>query len=303
MELYYKRKINAGWGIVFLITTQMIGYGFAGFYRDILVRPPKMYYPGVLPNVALFNAMHKNPAATKKALRFFGYVALGAFIYQWFPSLIFPLLASLPLVCYFGHGNWKAFILGSGTYGFGILDFSLDWNYISFMSPLYTPLWSNLHQIAGAIFTAWFLYPILYFTNTMNAQTFAPMSSGTWAEDGSEYNITRVVTADSRLNETAMAEYSQPRWSPSYAFYFFWGFAGTSAALVYAILWYGKRTVQALYNTFVKRRDDNDYNDPYLKVMSFDPRVPHWWYLVLLVVCLALSFAQCYQGEMTLSWW
>lgn len=49
MELYYGKKMNAGWGILFLITTQMIGYGFAGLFRDILVRPPRIYYPGVLP--------------------------------------------------------------------------------------------------------------------------------------------------------------------------------------------------------------------------------------------------------------
>lgn len=30
MELYYGKKVPAGWGILFLITTQMIGYGFAG---------------------------------------------------------------------------------------------------------------------------------------------------------------------------------------------------------------------------------------------------------------------------------
>lgn len=50
MELYYGRKINPGWGILFLLTTQMMGYGFAGLFRDILVRPPKIYYPGVVSN-------------------------------------------------------------------------------------------------------------------------------------------------------------------------------------------------------------------------------------------------------------
>ena len=115
LELYYGRKLNAGWGILFLLTTQMIGYGFAGIFRDILVRPPKMYYPGVLPNVALFNAMHKNPTVTKSSLRFFTYVAIATFIWQWCPGVMFPMLSSLPLLCYMGHGNWQAFLLGSGS--------------------------------------------------------------------------------------------------------------------------------------------------------------------------------------------
>jgi hypothetical protein len=118
MELYYGRKINAGWGILFLITTQMIGYGFAGLFRDILVRPPSIYYPGVLPNVALFNAMHRNPTVTKNSLKFFGIVAVCTFCWEWFPTVIFPMLGSLPLLCYFGHGHWITYLLGSGSYGF-----------------------------------------------------------------------------------------------------------------------------------------------------------------------------------------
>ncbi|KAI9731219.1 MAG: hypothetical protein M1834_005412 [Cirrosporium novae-zelandiae] len=301
MELYYGIKINAGWGIIFLITTQMIGYGFAGLYRDILVRPPKIYYPSVLPNVSLFNAMHHDPAATKKALKFFSMVACAAFVYEWFPSLIFPLLSSLPLVCYFGHGNWQAWVLGSGTYGFGLLDFSLDWNYISYFSPMYTPLWSTANQAAGALAASWVLYPIMYFSNTMNAKKFAPMSSGTWDASGAEYNISRILTSTHTLNQTAMDEYSTPHWSPSYAMYFFWGFSGSTGAMVYAALWYGKSSWTALKDAYHNRRED--YDDPYLKVMAGSPRVPHWWYITLLVVCAALGIAQLYEGEMDLPWW
>lgn len=31
-----------GWSIIFLLSTQLIGYGFAGLFRDILVRPPRL---------------------------------------------------------------------------------------------------------------------------------------------------------------------------------------------------------------------------------------------------------------------
>lgn len=122
MELYYGEKMSPGWSMMFLLSSQMIGYGFAGLFRDILVRPPSMYYPGVLPNVALFNAMHRNPSVVKKSLRYFAYVAILAFTWEWLPELFMPLLGSLPLICWFGHGNWKAFLMGSGYYGFVSLD-------------------------------------------------------------------------------------------------------------------------------------------------------------------------------------
>jgi OPT family small oligopeptide transporter len=302
LELYYGRKINAGWGILFLLTTQMIGYGFAGLFRDILVRPPKIYYPGVLPNVALFNAMHRNPSVTKKSLKFFAYVAVVTFVYQFFPGVIFPMLSSLPLLCYMAHGNWIGYLLGSGYYGFGILDISLDWNYISYFQPLYTPLWANASQIGGALVATWMIYPIMYFTNTLNAKNFPPMSSGTYDQFGHSYNITRVISKPSyTLNQTAMDEYSKPYWSVSYSMYFFWGFACSTGALVYAICWYGKSSYDAVVDSFKGRKQN--YNDPYLILMERTERVPHWWYLVLLVICSALSIGTLYGGQFGLPWW
>jgi hypothetical protein len=58
--------------------------------------------------------MHKSPVAAKKSLTFFAYVAVCAFAWEWLPTYVMPLLASLPLVCWFGHGNPIAYVLGSG---------------------------------------------------------------------------------------------------------------------------------------------------------------------------------------------
>ncbi|KAL8404602.1 hypothetical protein RB594_009451 [Gaeumannomyces avenae] len=301
LEMYYGKKISAGWGIVFLLSTQMIGYGFAGVFRDILVRPPKIYYPGVLPNVALFNAMHKNPSVTKKSLKFFAYVAGATFVWQYFPGVIFPMLSSLPLLCYMGHGNWQSYVLGSGYYGFGLLDISLDWNYASYLQPMYTPLWSNASQIAGAVLACWLIYPIMYFSNSLGALNYPPMSSGTFDSDGNKYNISRILTSDYTLNQTALDAYSPPAWSISYAMYFFWGFACSAGAVVYAALWYGRDSWRAVADAWAGRR--NDYGDPYLKLMSRTPRVPHWWYLSLLAVCLGLSFGCIYGADLGLPWW
>lgn len=305
LEIYYGQKINPGWAILFLLTTQMVGYGFVGTYRDVLVRPPKMYYPGVLSNVALFNAMHKNPSMTKKALAFFAWVAVSFFCWEWFPEFIFPVLSSLPLLCWMGHGNPIAYVLGSGNYGFGILDISLDWNYINngVLAPMYTPLWSAMTQCTGVFLAVWLLYPILYYTNVMDSQNFGAVSSKTYDSTGSTYNISRVLTPDFRLNQTAMDEYSRPFWSTPYVFYFFWGFAASSGAMIWSMIWYGKDIMAAAKNLFFGRRDTNDYNDPYLKLMSFDPRVPHSWYLILLVISSSLSILTIYCGGFQLPWW
>jgi hypothetical protein len=127
------------------------------------------------------------------------------------------------------------------------------------------------------------------------------MSSGTFDDTGNTYNISSVMTPQYTLNATAMAEYSLPYWSPSYAMYFFWGFACSTGAIVYSVCWYGKDSYIAIVEAWKGRR--SDYDDPYLKLMSSQPRVPHWWYLTLLAICFALSLGVIYGAGFELPWW
>jgi OPT family oligopeptide transporter len=166
---------------------------------------------------------------------------------------------------------------------------------------MYTPLWANANVFLGAMFLCYFLYPILYFTDTLGAKTYAPMSSGTFDSTGAKYNISRILNPDHTLNQAALDAYDQPQWAISYVMYFFCGFAASTGAMVYAVLWYGKESWEGLKQGFKNRR--NSHNDPYLKLMEVYPRVPHWWYAALLVICAALALGQLYGGEMQLPWW
>lgn len=141
----------------------------------------------------------------------------------------------------------------------------------------------------------------MYFTNTLNALNFAPMGSGTWDKTGANYNISRILNPDFSLNQEAMDAYSPPYWSASYALQFFFGFAASTGAMVYSVLWYGVPAYHGMRDAFRNRR--SNYDDPYLKLMETFPRVPHWWYGILLLICSGLSIGQLYGGEMQLPWW
>lgn len=166
---------------------------------------------------------------------------------------------------------------------------------------MYTPLWANANMFIGAMGACWVIYPIMYFTNAINAKNFAPMSAGTWDSDGLKYNISRILNPDKTLNQAAMDAYSRPYWSASYAMLFFFGFASSTGAMLYSILWYGKQAYSGFKQAWNNRRDS--YDDPYLKLMEHLPRVPHWWYGLLLAICVALSIGQLYGGGMQLPWW
>jgi hypothetical protein len=141
----------------------------------------------------------------------------------------------------------------------------------------------------------------MYFTNVMDAKTYVPMSTGTWDTTGAKYNLSRIMTAEHTLNQTALNDYSMPQWSASYAMYFFCGFAASTGAMIYSILWYGKAAYNGLKDGWKNRQ--SDYNDPYLKLMAHLPRVPHWWYGALLAICAGLALGQLYATDMQLPWW
>lgn len=153
---------------------------------------------------------------------------------------------------------------------FGMLNFTLDWNYACFFSPMYTPLWAAAQQYGFAFFCCWVLYPAIYFSNSLNARDLAPMSSETYSANGSEYDISLILTSDMTLNSTAMEIYGRPYWSASYSMYFFFGFAASTGAMLYSILYYGRDSYNALKEAWNNRKSNMD--DPYLQMMSFDPR-------------------------------
>lgn len=57
-DLYYDHKVNAGVAIFTLISSQLLGYGFAGLLADVLVKPTKCFWPATISTANLFQALH-----------------------------------------------------------------------------------------------------------------------------------------------------------------------------------------------------------------------------------------------------
>lgn len=54
VKAFYKRKLTYFVALLITTTTQMIGYGWAGIFRDYLVKPAFMWWPSNLVQVSLF---------------------------------------------------------------------------------------------------------------------------------------------------------------------------------------------------------------------------------------------------------
>ncbi|CAG8483621.1 21933_t:CDS:10 [Gigaspora margarita] len=136
-ELFYNTKVSFIVGYLLLLSTQMLGYGLAGFVRKYLVRPNNMIWPQALVFSTLYNTLHGNTTETKDRIRFFYFAFIGIFVWQFVPQYIFPWLSSAAILCLMAPNNNVVKLLGSAYRGSGILNFSFDWNVIGSINPLY----------------------------------------------------------------------------------------------------------------------------------------------------------------------
>lgn len=107
---FYMQDVPVLYQIMLTISTQILGYSFAGLTRRYLVRPAAMIWPGTLMSTAMFTTMHaqeNEPANGWKIsrYRFFCYVWLGAFVWYFVPGLLFPALSYFSVVTWFAPKN------------------------------------------------------------------------------------------------------------------------------------------------------------------------------------------------------
>lgn len=153
--MFYKRELHPVIAILFVITSQILGYGIAGIMRKFLVWPSAMVWPANLVNCALFRTLHDDDVnndnegiGNKKSrwnmsrLRFFFFASFFQFLWYWFPGYIFPVLSLFSWVCMIKPDNVVLSQL-TGVNGLGIGSLELDWNaWVSFLgSPIIVPFW------------------------------------------------------------------------------------------------------------------------------------------------------------------
>lgn len=156
-RIYYKQNIGALASLLLLWTTQCLGYGMAGFLREYLVKPPKMVWPIILPNVAVFNTLHGGDSASSAALsrkryKFFFTVLIFTTLYQLLPNFFAPVLTWVSVICIAGGRNLSSFwsTLAGGVSNGGFLNISLDWSAVGGRYPLYAPLWAQMNEYVSS---------------------------------------------------------------------------------------------------------------------------------------------------------
>ncbi|KAI0458547.1 OPT family small oligopeptide transporter [Xylaria acuta] len=267
-QVFYRQHFGWAFQLLFGVTTLCTGYGLAGLMRRFLVWPEAMIWPGNLVNATLFHVLHDDkhtdPAKTNGwrmgRHRWFLYVMGGGFGLSYFNFLCWALPDSVIVNKLFG-----------GFHGYGIVPTTLDWSVISgyALSPLIPPFHAIANTVAGVVIFFVIVSAGLHFSGTWYADYFVVQSSDAFDNTGAKYNVSRILNDQLLLDDEAYHAYSPIYLSTQFALCYGLSFAAVAAVII--------------------QYED----DVHMHLMKKYKDSPDWWYLVLFVVMVGLSFAVC----------
>ncbi|KAJ0968421.1 hypothetical protein J5N97_025338 [Dioscorea zingiberensis] len=305
VKVFYRQNITFFVALLVIITTQVLGFGWAGIFRRYLVEPAAMWWPYNLVQVSLFRTLHEKERRVKGGLtrnQFFLIAFICSFAYYALPGYLFSMLTSLSWICWIFPTSVLAQQLGSGLYGLGIGAIGLDWSTISSYlgSPLASPWFATANIAVGFVFIMYIVTPIAYWSNLYNAKTFPIFSDGLFTSSGQVYNITSIIDSDFHFDLQAYEKNGPLYMSTFFTVTYGVGFASLTAIVTHVALFHGKEIWELSKSAFQEKKVD-----VHTRLMRRYKQVPEWWFVCILVANIALTIFACeyYIDQLQLPWW
>ncbi|KAF8488522.1 OPT oligopeptide transporter protein-domain-containing protein [Gautieria morchelliformis] len=301
-DLYYNNKLNPGLAIFMLFSSQLLGYGFAGFLREFLVFPTMTWWPTIITTANVFQALHFDGKVASTRVKMFWIVFGVVGVWEIVPQYIFPVLSGVSIACLVANGRGDAIrnIFGgaSNNEGMGLLAGCFDWNYIG-GSTLWIPLKTQLNFLGGYIFTYIFM-TALYYGNVWKAKNFPFMSQALFFENGTQYDQTAILT-NNAFDAEKYAQVGPAFFSASNALFLLVSNLALGSCLVHVFLWHWPAIRGAF--TASNLRGRVTINDPHYEKMKAYKPVPTWWFLVIFAMAYTVAQVTNYKGDSGLPWW
>ncbi|KAK1431605.1 hypothetical protein QVD17_08076 [Tagetes erecta] len=308
VKLFYKKEFAFLPAFIVMLTTQVLGFGWAGLFRRFLVEPGEMWWPSNLIQVSLFRSLHENekrPKGGTTRTQFFVIVMICSFAYYIFPGYLFQILTSVSWVCWINRKSILVNQLGSGQNGLGLGSFGLDWSTIAAYlgSPLASPWFATVNVAIGFSIMMFVVTPITYWLNIYRAKNFPFYSMELFRADGSSYNTTAVINSNFQLDKIAYEKQGHLYMSSFFAMTYGLGFATLSATVVHVLLFHGRDILDKMKGAF--GNSETKKVDVHTRLMRVYKPVPMWWFLVILLLNIALILFACthYADTLQLPWW
>ncbi|RMZ79063.1 hypothetical protein DV737_g3550, partial [Chaetothyriales sp. CBS 132003] len=296
-HMFYKQDVPILYQLLLTISTQVLGYAFAGLTRRFLVRPAAMIWPGTLMSTAMFTTMHKreNKVADGWSIsryRFFVRVWIGAVLWYFLPGLLFPALSYFNVLTWAAPNNVVVSNLFGVVSGLGLFPLTFDWAQIAYIgSPLLTPWWAAANVVAGLILVMWIIAPLLYYNNTLFSAYLPILSSAVFDNTGKPYDVSKVLTPDFLFDKAAYDQYSRVYLPITYVLSYGVQFAGLAALVTHTACWYGRD---------IWRHNGLDVHN---RLMARYPDAPMTWYLLTCVTMIAIGIFVVEYYPVHLPWY
>ncbi|KAL7192943.1 hypothetical protein ACSBR2_024703 [Camellia fascicularis] len=305
VKVFYGKNMGFGVALMVVLTTQLLGFGWAGMFRRFLVEPAAMWWPQNLVQVSLFSALHEKEERPRGGLtrnQFFLIAFTCSFAYYAFPGHLFPMLTSLSWLCYLFPNSIVAQQLGSGLHGLGIGALGFDWSSISSYlgSPLASPWFATANIALGFVLIMYVMTPITYWLNIFNSKTFPIFSDGLFTSTGQEYNISAIVDPDFHIDFEGYEREGPLYLSTSLAMTYALSFACLTATVVHVFLFHGRELWQQSKYAFQENKID-----VHTKLMRKYKQVPEWWFSCILLINITATIFTCeyFKDQLQLPWW
>ena len=294
---FYGKKPDRVFEVFFTVASQVIGFGFSGILSYYLVQPGSIIWPQVLVNTSLLNTLHAEydqdvVNGKNRRFRWFFFVGVAAFVYNFFPEFIFSALSQFCWLCWiFPHNRLVNIIFGTST-GMGLSIFSFDWSQITFIcSPLVAPWWAECNMMLGFVVLIWIIGPALYFTNTYELGYLPFASKELYDRTGEPFRASRVINpVTNQFDELAYGNYSVPYFPSAYLISYMCAFAFITAILTHTVCFHGKDIYRIVHSNKTEKEDIH------AKLMRHYKAVPQWWYFALFIICFVVLIAITQTG-------
>ncbi|EXC33016.1 Oligopeptide transporter 4 [Morus notabilis] len=302
IKAFYRRSISFWASWILIITTQVLGYGWAGLLRKYVVEPAHMWWPSTLVQVSLFRALHEKDEQRMSQAKFFLIALICSFSWYVFPGYLFSTLTNISWICWVFSKSVTAQQIGSGMRGLGLGSFTLDWSAVaSFLfSPLISPFFAIVNVFLGYVLLIYVAIPIAYWgVDLYGASKFPIFSSHLFTAKGQTYDITAIVNDKFELDIEKYAEQGRIHLSTFFALSYGFGFATIAATLTHVAVFYGREIYQRY------RASHKGKEDIHTTLMRRYKDIPSWWFYLLLAVTLAVSLALCIflNDQVQMPWW
>lgn len=300
LDVFYGSKwVSIGYQILLSISTQTLGFGFAGILRKIVIYPTRAVWPTLLPTIALNQALLKPEKKenthgwTITRYRFFFIVCIASFAYFWLPNYLFQALSTFNWITWIKPDNFNLTMITGSNLGLGLNPVTtFDWNIINYSSPLSVPFYTQVNQMIGLIL-AFFCIIGVYYSNYKWTGYLPINSNSIFDNQGGSYSVKSVIT-NGKLDVEKYKKYGPPYYSAANLVVFGAFFAIYPFSIVYTCysewtaICSAMKSLGGLFTSFRKSNFEN-FKDPHSRMMSKYKETPDWWFLVILAVSLVLA--------------